>query len=256
MNALKIVIVVSSLVFNGLVHAIDDRADIDPAGEVKKGNQFAWKLTTSQHRNSVSGLAHDINIRANTEKNTYWFGTYKDKEGFEQSRIGAEDSYDFSHGRIISSLQIATHGFVGGSVTWDARVKDQEGLKPMLGFGRTNLKPYYNLNFDPNDSILWGMSYKEKALGQFNFYQVFDDRLGTGQRLTHFVWRKPVAQGRRLTIDLFSKRGSSEKGLPSLSGGGVSTTLDIDDYFIRLAHETKANFSEESMSRISVGFRF
>ena len=49
MNALKIVIVVSSLVFNGLVHAIDDRADIDPAGEVKKGNQFAWKLTWALH---------------------------------------------------------------------------------------------------------------------------------------------------------------------------------------------------------------
>ncbi len=256
MNALKIVLVVFSLFFGGLVHAIDDRADIDPAGEVQKGSQFAWKFTTSQYRNSVSGLAHDINIRANTDKNTYWFGTYKDKEGFEQSRVGAEDNYEFSHVRIISSLQIATHGFVGGSVTWDARVKDEAGLKPMLGLGRTNMKPYYNLNFDPNDSILWGMSYKEKAIGQFNFYQVFDDRLGTGQRLTHLVWRKSVAQGRRLTIDLFSKRGSSEKGLPALSGGGVSTTIDIDDYFIRLAHETKANFSEESMSRISVGFRF
>jgi hypothetical protein len=118
------------------------------------------------------------------------------------------------------------------------------------------LKTYYNLNFDPNDSILWGMSYKEKAIGQFNFYQVFDDRLGTGQRLTHLVWRKSVANGRRLTIDLFSKRGSSEKGMPSLSGGGISTTLDIDDYFVRLANETKANFSSESMTRISVGFRF
>ena len=100
------------------------------------------------------------------------------------------------------------------------------------------------------------MSYKEKAIGQFNFYQVFDDRLGTGQRLTHLVWRKSVANGRRLTVDLSSKRGSSEKGMPSLSGGGISTTIDIDDYFIRLAHETKANFSEESMTRISVGFRF
>ena len=102
MNALKILLAASSVVFCGLVHDIDDRADIDPADQVKSGNRFAWKLTTSQYRSPVSGLAHDINIRANTDKNTYWFGTYKDKEGFVQSRIGAEDSYEFSHGKIIN----------------------------------------------------------------------------------------------------------------------------------------------------------
>ena len=71
MNALKKVLAASSIVFCGLAHAIDDRADIDPAEEVETGNQFAWKFTSSQYRSSASGLGHDVNIRANTDKNTY-----------------------------------------------------------------------------------------------------------------------------------------------------------------------------------------
>jgi hypothetical protein len=236
--------------------AIDDRADIDPSDIVKAGNEFAWKITTSQYRYSESGLSYDFNMRANSDKNTFWIGSYRDQNDFVQTRIGGENSFDFSYGRFISSLQIATQGFIGGSVTWDGRQKDQDGLKPMVGFGRTNLKPYYNINFDPNDSILVGVSYIDKNIGQLNFFQIYDDRLGTHQKLTHLVWRKSFADAQRLTIDLFTKRGSIYIGAPSLTGNGVSTTIDIEDYFIRVARETKANYTDETLIRVSVGYRF
>jgi hypothetical protein len=50
--------------------------------------------------------------------------------------------------RVSPSLQTASGGFWGGSVNLEAGDQWVAGA----GLGRTNLRPCYNLNFDPNDS--------------------------------------------------------------------------------------------------------
>jgi hypothetical protein len=39
-------------------------------------------------------------------------------------------------------------------------------------------------------------------------------------------------------------------------GIGCAVTLDIRDYFVRFAHDQKANFSEGNISRLAMGVRF
>ena len=51
--------------------------------------------------------------------------------------------------QLQPSLRVASGGFVGGSVA------PQLGTPfyAQVGIGRTNMRPYANLNFDPNDAI-------------------------------------------------------------------------------------------------------
>jgi hypothetical protein len=46
--------------------------------------------------------------------------------------------------------------------------------------GRTNLKDYFNLNFDPNDAILIGAGTRAIQHTTLSAFQIRDDRLGTG----------------------------------------------------------------------------
>jgi hypothetical protein len=237
-------------------HAIEDRADIDPSDPLRTGQSVAWKATWGHYRNAEHGVATDLNLRGNTEDTTYWLGSYNGADGFSQSRLGIERSTAVEYGRVISSLQIASGGFFGGSLTWMGPRGDAEGFAPLLGWGRTNVKPYVNLNFDPNDSVLWGVAYTHRSLGDMTLFQVVDDRLGTGQRVTHLVWRRPLVNAIRLTADVFARKGASEAGQPVVSGNGFSVTADIQDFFLRLAYDQKVNFSESKETRVSIGVRF
>ena len=237
-------------------HAIEDRADIDPSDPLRTGQSVAWKATWGHYRNAEHGVATDLNVRGNTQNTTYWLGLYSGADGFSQSRLGIERSTTVRYGRVISSLQMASGGFVGGSVTWMGPRGEAEGFAPLLGWGRTNVKPYFNLNFDPNDSVLWGGAYTHRTLGDLTLFQLFDDRLGTGQRVTHLVWRRPFVNEVRLTADVFSRKGASEAGQPVVSGNGLSVAADIQDFFVKMAHDQKANFSHVKETRVSIGVRF
>ncbi len=236
--------------------AIEDRADMLPNEAVKPGQSLAWKATFARYQDTEQGLANDVNLRANTADNSFWLGSYSDSTGFNQTRAGAEHSADITYGRVITSLQLASAGFVGASLTWDGKRDGETGLSPLLGWGRTNLKPYYNLNFDPNDSVLWGGTYTGPAIGQLSLFQIFDDRLATQQRVTHLVWRRALAPQRRITADLFARQGASQAGQPVVRGNGAALTLDIHDYFVRLAYDQKANFGTSNMTRLALGLRF
>lgn len=60
--------------------------------------------------------------------------------------------------KLIPSGQYASRGFIGASTTMEfgAAASPWFGL---VGLGRTNTKPYYNLNFGPNDSLLIGTGW-------------------------------------------------------------------------------------------------
>lgn len=238
--------------------ASQDRANMDPMDSLKPEQSVAWKATLGSYRDSLTQRnATDINVRGNTQDTKFWLGYYQDPNNFTQSRAGVERSTRLaSYGQLISSLQVASGGFVGGSITWDGKQDNVDGFSPLLGWGRTNVKTYYNLNFDPNDSVLWGGTYSQRQLGQLSLYQIFDDRLKTGQRVTHLVWRGALPHAMGLTVDAFARAGASDVGEPQFKGHGLSLTVDVRNYFVRLVYDQKANFTEANITRLSVGFRF
>ena len=241
-----------------VVWANEDRALRDTPALASSEEGLAWKATFANYRDSVSlSNARDINLRGNNQDTRFWLGYYEDPAVFSQTRAGVERATSLgNYGQLISSVQVASRGFVGGSLTWDGKQEGVEGLSPLLGWGRTNVKPYYNLNFDPNDSVLWGGTYSQRNLGQLALYQIFDDRLKTGQRVTHLVWRGKGMGGVGLTVDMFERSGASDVGEPVVKGNGLAVTAELQGYFVRVAYDQKANFTEANITRLAVGFRF
>ncbi len=125
-----------------------------------------------------------------------------------------------------------------------------------MGVGRTNLNPYYNLGFDPNDSVVLGAGVRVRKSGVLSLFTVADHRLGTGQKVTHLVWRDRFTKEERITIDLVHMTGSLEAGLPGTPGKGLTVTYDHGNLFVQVGREQNVNFTASDQTRFGAGFRF
>jgi hypothetical protein len=212
---------------------------------------IAYKLTASYYQASDNNDAVDINLRANYSVHTAWIGEYRDKNGFHQFRTGYEYSPNFEFVRPTFSAQLASGGFLGGSVTSEVG----GDTYAIIGIGRTNLRNYYNLNFDPNDAITFGMGTRAFSNTELSLFQVFDDRLNTHQRITHFVWRYKPTESQRITVDANYKSGLDGAN-DFIHGYGISVDYGYKQFFARIAREQYANFATSDLTRFSVGMRF
>lgn len=232
--------------------ATDTRAEVvqgrDPAPETT----IAYKLTPTIYRTTNEPTAYDLNLRGNRGPHTAWVGYYQRSNEFQQLRLGYDNTMELPFGRLVPSVQYATRGFLGGSVT--AEIGERNfGL---LGFGRTNLKDYFNLNFDPNDSVLFGAGTRALQNTTLTIFQIRDDRLGTGQRVTHLTARVKPDDNTRWTVDLFHKEGRPDAIGDVVRGTGMTVTYDFDRYFVRVASDPHVNFSDNHMVRATFGWRF
>jgi hypothetical protein len=213
-------------------------------------NNIEYKFTSSYY-NTNSGDAYDVNLRGNSGNQTAWLGEYQDYTGFKQARAGYEYQQEEDIARITWSAQIASRGFVGGSATAEVG----GNTFALIGIGRTNLRNYYNLNFDPNDALTAGIGTRAIANTELSFFRVWDDRLNTRQQVTHGVIRYKPTSTQRISIDASYKSGLSNEGI-YIDGYGVSVTYDYQHYFIRVAQDQHVNFTQENMMRFSAGIRF
>ena len=216
--------------------------------------KISFKFTPTYLSSSDGNNALDLNLRGVIGAHTAWLGHYRDKEGFSQARGGYENRQTFGPfglARTVLSLQLASGGFAGGSVTAELGGETYA----IAGWGRTNLRNYYNLNFDPNDAITLGVGTRAIAHTELSIYQIRDDRLGTGQRISHAVARYKATESERWTVDMTRKSGMTDTGA-RVAGYGLSVTYDFGNYFARLARDPYANFTDASQTRVSLGLRF
>lgn len=221
-----------------------------PTPEVSEPS-LAFKLTPSYYRISDGNNAADLNLRANYGDNVGWIGYYRDRLGFQQARAGYEKHIAWDAVRLVLSAQAASRGFLGGS----ANAEVGGDTFAIAGFGRTNLRDYYNLNFDPNDAITLGIGTRAIRNTELSLYMVKDDRLGTGQRVTHLIARRKFAEKQRLTLDLSYKSGRSTAG-NTVEGRGIALTYDYAPWFGRVAYDPYVNFTGNRMMLFALGRRF
>ena len=215
------------------------------------GQGIAFKLTPSYYSTSDDTRSLDINLRGNKGPHTAWLGQYNDGTGFAQTRTGYEYRSSFEWARTVLSAQLASGGFAGGSVSAEIGHANYA----IVGWGRTNLANYYNLNFDPNDAITLGFGTRALPKTELAVYHLWDDRLPTEQRVTHAVLRYKPSDSERWTLDLSNKRGLTGTG-NWVNGFALSVTYDFGDYFARLAVDQNVNFSDNTQTRVSFGLRF
>lgn len=240
-----------------LLLSVCAQAQTVPADTIQAASSSAqpwhFKLTASNYNTWGQTAAQDINLRGNKADTTWWVATYRRASEFEQSRAGWEQNWGFDWGQLTSSLQLATHGFAGGAL--NAQLGD-ESWYALLGWGRTNLKDYYNLNFDPNDAVTLGMGGKLPGNSSYSFFTVWDDRLHTGQQISHAILHMPWQNESRLSLDYAYKRGRASEQETLVQGSSLAVGLDYRDMFLRVTADHKVNFSQYNQTRVALGLRF
>lgn len=239
----------------GLAYASEARG---PAAPEAQDTAVAFKFTASHYANSRQPSGADYNLRANYGSHIAWVGRYtqgtgEDNDAMRQTRVGYEQVIPMAFGQITPSLQVASGGFRLGGFT--AQIGKPQ-LYAIVGFARSNLRPYYNLNFDPNDAITLGLGMRLPDKALLSAFVVRDDRLSTGQTVGHLVWRKEIAEGQRLTVDLGRKQGRPDAQSNPISGNMLSVGYDHRDLFARVTRERKVNFTQNDQTRVAAGFRF
>lgn len=210
-----------------------------------------YKLTVGQYHYDAGYSGQDVNLRRRAGDTDVWLGLYRDGVFGRQARTGFDTAIDLGHElQLQPSLQAASRGFVGGS----ANLQWGSTWFGLVGWGRTNLKPYYNLNWDPNDAVTLGAGWHGDGGRTLSVTLIADDRLHTHQRDLHLFGRWPVAGDLRLTLDVMHKTGLGDDG--EVRAWGWSATLDWPTWFVRLARDPKQNFSALDAERVSVGVRF
>jgi hypothetical protein len=212
-------------------------------------NERAWKLTLGDYRyTNYSG--DDFNLRWSRNGTDAWIGLYSDRVFGTQGRTGVDTSFQIAKSmQLQPSLQLATMGFAGGSLS----IQVGNEWFALTGIGRTNLRPYFNLNFDPNDALTFGAGHRGADGSVYTLFVVADDRLHTQQRDWHLNARIPVSD-MRLTLDLLRKSGRSEVG--PITAWGFSANWDWPAWFLRLARDPYQNFSAQNAWRFAAGVRF
>ena len=233
------------LIVNFSAHAQNDAS-------ANNDSPWSFKLTPSVYASKNETTAADVNLRGNSANHTAWIGQYVRGNAFQQTRVGYEYNANFAWGQMVPSIQLASKGFVGTSLNFQIG-----GANYLItGLGRTNLKDYYNLTFDPNDSYVIGFGSKMIDNHVINLFAVKDNRLHTGQNVTHGVWRWQLNPSERLVFDVSHKSGRLTQDSPSLSGNGISISYDFGNQFVKLAREQKVNFTNQDQTRFSAGVRF
>ena len=214
-----------------------------------------FKFTTGVYRLAGGGLppgdALDLNLRHSSDAGNFWVGWYRaPMQDVSQLRAGWDRTFTLGPVRVLPSVQWATGGFLGGSIG----AETGETWFVGAGLGRTNLRPYANLNFDPNDSWTLSAGYRWADNHVLTVLMVRDNRENPDQQHLHLTYRTPVGDGQRLTLDLLAKRGLVE-GEP-VRRLGATVGYDWPRYFVRLAWDPKVNFTAQNMLRLSGGLRF
>jgi hypothetical protein len=218
------------------------------------GDAPPFKFTTGIYHFSGGGLpasdSVDINLRHSSDLGNVWIGWFRwPDQDFTQTRGGWDRTFDFGAIRVQPSVQAASGGFRGGSLYAETGDSWFAGA----GIGRTNLRPYVNLNFDPNDAWTVAGGYRWADNHVFTLTLVGDNRQNPDERHFHVQYRVPVA-GNRLLLDLLVKKGLVDGVM--IHRAGFTAGYDWPRFFVRVAWDPKVNFTPQDMLRVQLGTRF
>jgi hypothetical protein len=208
-----------------------------------------WKLTVGEYA-YANYFGSDVNLRWRADDSSAWVGAYSDRVFGTQVRTGADTSINVGqYVQVQPSLQAASMGFLGGSINLQVGAS----WYGLVGFGRTDARPYFNLNFDPNDALTFGAGYHAENAISYSVFVVADDRFHTGQRDWHANVQIPFGAS-HATLDLLRKSGLTDAG--PITGWGFIANWDWPRWFLRLAYDPHQNFAAQNAWRLATGIRF
>jgi hypothetical protein len=227
----------------GLTHAADE-----PSAVQLKPSIGLYQFSSRELPNKQ---AADVNLRASSDWGNAWVGVYRSPaDELTQARLGWDNTYEKFGLKFQPSLQTASGGFWGGSLGTEYGDTFFVGA----GIGRTNLRNYFNLNFDPNDAWSLSTGYRWSPQNYMLLQLVRDIRLNPDQQHVHLIYRRPFTGKQRLIVDLIFKSGTSEGEY--IRRRGLMLGYDWGDIGLRIAYDPRVNFSHYDMTRIVLSKRY
>ncbi len=244
------IVVVAALALLAASRVGAEDAGSAPAAPVERADDLRNKLTASVYL-LPSNQNYDLNVRHKFGAAVGWLGSFVDATGQGQARVGGE--YDFQRGPVlvVPTLQIGSNGLVAGQLYSELGGR----AYAIAGYSRTNLKPFYNLSFDPNESVQLGGGWHVSGYDRVYGFVIFDVRLHTSQEDTHVLWRHRLDAKDGVTLDALFKSGRLEDGR-KVDAAGVGVYFDRPTWFVKAYYDPFVNFTADRMLRVGVGCKF
>lgn len=194
---------------------------------------------------------YDLNLRHQFGPLTAWIAGFYDPKTNKLARVGAQYDYKKSWFHFVPTLEVSTTKAVAGSLYSELGKKTYA----IAGISRTNLKPFFDLFWDPSESLQLGVGHKISSYDRISGYTIFDIRLHTGQQNTHVVWRHKLNRNNGITFDGLFKSGHLDDGR-YIYDAGAGVYYDRPKWFWKLYYDPHVNFSGRTMVRTGVGLKF
>src|SRR5260370_1012563 len=152
---------------------------------VENADEFKSKLTLGIYF-TPGARAYDLNLRHQFGPFTAWIAGFYDPKSNKLMRIGGQ--YDYKKGwlHLVPSLEVSTTKAMSGSLSSELGSGKTIAI---AGVSRTNLRAFFDLFWDPSDSVQLGIARKLSSYDRISAFTIFDVRLHTAQQNTHIVWR-------------------------------------------------------------------
>ncbi len=223
-------------------------ADRDP---IEKADEYKSKLTFSTYFTS-GNQAFDLNLRHQLGQFTVWIAGFYDPQTNKLLRTGIQWDYRKAWFHFVPTVEVATTKAVTGSVSFELGSGKTVAL---VGYSRTNLKPFFDLFWDPGDSVQLGIGHKLSSYDRIQAYTIFDVRLHTGQQNTHVVWRRKLNASNGITFDGVFKSGREDSGR-FIRAVSLGVYYDRPHWFWKLYYDPHVNFAGHTMVRTGIGLKF
>jgi len=218
---------------------------------IQNSDDFKSKLTFGVYF-TKEGQAYDLNIRHQFGPNvTAWIAGYADTNGSELIRIGGQYDYHKKWFHFVPTAEIETTK--GASLS----LYSELGYKTiaMVGYSRTNLKSFFDLFWDPGDSVTLGIGHRLSSYDRIQAFTVFDVRLHTGQQNTHVTYRHKLNRRNGITFDGVFKSGRIDSGR-YIHAAGAGVYYDRPKWFWKAYFDPYVNYTGHTMFRTGFGIKF
>ena len=223
----------------------------DPRDPVERSDEFKSKLTFGIYF-TPGERAYDLNLRHQFGQWTAWIAGFYDPQNNKLLRVGAQ--YDYKNGwlHLVPTLEVSTTRAMSGSLYSELGSGKTYAI---AGIARTNLRPFFDLFWDPGDSVQLGIGHKISNYDRIQGYTIFDVRLHTEQQNTHVLWRHKLNANNGITFDAVFKSGHGDSG-KFIRAGSIGVYYDREKWFWKLYYDPHVNFTDHTMVRTGIGLKF
>jgi hypothetical protein len=232
--------------------APSDESKQDAKDPVENADDYKSKLTLGIYF-TPGARAYDLNLRHQFGSSiTAWIAGFYDPQSNKLLRIGAQYDYKKAWFHVVPTLEVSTTRAMSGSLYTELGSGNTVAI---AGISRTNLRAFFDLFWDPGDSVQLGFAQKLSSYDRISAYTIFDVRLHTQQENTHVVWRHKLNRNNGITIDGLFKSGHTDSG-EFIHDVGVGLYYDRPKWFWKLYYDPHVNFTERTMVRSGIGLKF